>query len=152
MLQAVVNKELIILRHHLLSLVMRMHQKDVSVSLRKQHCTCFRILIAEIPPAIDGLVDWMEKSGVLAAVMSEDSAAALTTVDWQAKVAELLSVVATGVGGVAQMAASAVSATISVIAKFLIGLIFAIYILLGKETLAGQMNRLMEYFLKPSWN
>ena len=113
---------------------------------------CFRILIAEIPPAIDGLVDWMEKSGVLAAVMSEDSAAALTTVDWQAKVAELLSVVATGVGGVAQMAASAVSATISVIAKFLIGLIFAIYILLGKETLAGQMNRLMEYFLKPSWN
>ena len=113
---------------------------------------CFRILIAEIPPAIDGLVDWLEKAGVLATVMSEDSAAALTTVDWQAKVAELLSVVATGVGGVAQMAASAVSATISVAAKFLIGLIFAIYILLGKETLGGQVNRLMDYFFKPSWN
>ena len=113
---------------------------------------CFRILIAEIPPAIDSLIEWLEKTGVLSAFMSEDSATALTAVDWQAKVAELVSVVATGVGGVAQIAVGAVSATFSVFAKFLIGLIFAIYILLGKETLAGQINRLMEYFLKPSWN
>ena len=113
---------------------------------------CFRILIAEIPPAVDNLVDWLEKAGVLSAIMSEDSATALTTIDWQAKVAELLSVVATGVGGVAQIAVGAVSATFSVVAKFLIGLIFAIYLLIGKETLAGQINRLMTYFLKESWN
>ena len=113
---------------------------------------CFRILIAEIPPAVDNLVDWLEKTGILSAIMSEDSATALTTIDWQAKVAELLSVVATGVGGVAQIAVGAVSATFSVVAKFLIGMIFAIYLLIGKETLAGQINRLMTYFLKESWN
>ena len=112
---------------------------------------CFRILIAEIPPAIDNLIEWLERAGILSAFMSEDSAMALTTVDWQAKVAELGSMVATGVGGVAQIAVGAVSATFSGFAKFLIGLIFAIYILIGKETLAGQINRLMEYFFKPSW-
>ena len=112
---------------------------------------CFRILIAEIPPAIDSLIEWLERTGVLSAFMSEDSAMALTAVDWQAKVAELGSMVATGVGGVAQIAVGAVSATFSGVAKFLIGLIFAIYILIGKETLADQMNRLMEYFFKPSW-
>ena len=112
---------------------------------------CFRILIAEIPPAIDNLIEWLERAGILSAFMSEDSAMALTTVDWQAKVAELGSMVATGVVGVAQIAVGAVSATFSGFAKFLIGLIFAIYILIGKETLAGQINRLMEYFFKPSW-
>ena len=58
---------------------------------------CFRILIAEIPPAIDSLIEWLERTGVLSAFMSEDSAMALTAVDWQAKVAELGSMVATGV-------------------------------------------------------
>lgn len=34
----------------------------------------------------------------------------------------------------------------------LIGLIFAIYLLIGKESLISQFSRLMEHYLKPSWN
>lgn len=37
-------------------------------------------------------------------------------------------------------------------AQFVIGLIFAIYLLIGKETLGGQVKRLMNHYLKPSWN
>ncbi len=113
---------------------------------------CISLLASEIPEAISELVLWLEKQGVLTAVMSEDAAKALSSIDWQKKIAEFLSVLAAGVGGVAQAAVGAVSATISMAAQILIGLIFAIYLLLGKETLKRQVDRLMDHYLKPSWN
>ncbi len=113
---------------------------------------CVRLLIAEIPLAIERLVEWMEETGLLATIMTDDAVASLTAINWQEKITELLSVLAAGVGGVAQVAVGAVSATFSVVAQFVIGLIFAIYLLVGKETLGGQVNRLMDYYLKPEWN
>ena len=113
---------------------------------------CIRLLIAEIPPAMNHVISWMEENGLLAMVMSEEAITSLTAINWQEKMTELMSVLATGVGGVAQVAVGAVSATISGMAKFLIGLIFAIYLLIGKETLGVQLNRLMEHYLMPSWN
>ena len=112
---------------------------------------CFRLLIAEIPLAIDSMIEWLEESGVLATVMSEDAITSLTAINWQEKMTEVMSVVASGVGGVAQAAMGAVSATVSGIAKFLIALIFAIYLLMGKETLGKQVNRLMDNYLLTSW-
>ena len=113
---------------------------------------CIRLLIAEIPVAIDSAVAWLEETGLLATVMTEDAVASLMSINWQEKMTELISVLAAGVGGVAQVAVGAVSATVSVVAQFVIGLIFAIYLLIGKETLGGQVNRLMEHYLKPAWN
>ena len=113
---------------------------------------CVRLLAAEMPVAIDRVIHWLENTGILSAVMSEDSVAAITTIDWQEKMTELLSVLAAGVGGVAQAAVGAVSATVSVVAKFVIGLIFAIYILIGKEKLGNQVNCVMDHYLKPAWN
>ena len=94
---------------------------------------CVRLLIAEIPPAINQVIEWMEESGLLATVMTEDAAASLTAINWQEKMTELMSMLATGVGGMAQVAVGAVSATVSGMAKFLIGFIFAIYLLIGKR-------------------
>ena len=113
---------------------------------------CIRLLIAEIPEAIDSAVAWLEETGLLATVMTEDAVASLMSINWQEKMTELISVLAAGVGGVAQVAVDAVSATVSGVAQFVIGLIFAIYLLIGKETLGGQVNRLMEHYLKPAWN
>jgi predicted PurR-regulated permease PerM len=98
------------------------------------------------------MIEWLEESGVLATVMSEDAITSLTAINWQEKMTEVMSVVASGVGGVAQAAMGAVSATVSGIAKFLIALIFAIYLLMGKETLGKQVNRLMDNYLLTSWN
>ena len=113
---------------------------------------CIRLLIAEIPVAIDSAVTWLEETGLLATVMTEDAVESLMSINWQEKMTELISVLAAGVGGVAQVAVDAVSATVSGVAQFVIGLIFAIYLLVGKETLGGQVNRLMEHYLKPAWN
>lgn len=113
---------------------------------------CVRLLVSEIPLAIDAAVEWLEETGVLATVMTEESVASLTSIDWQQKMTEVISVLAAGVGGVAQAAVGAVSATVSVVTQFVIGLIFAIYLLIGKETLGNQAGRLMDHYLKPAWN
>ena len=99
------------------------------------------------PWVADSLVAWLEETGILANLVSEDVAAGLLAIDWQGKGNELISVLAVGVGGMAQVAVGAVSATVSGVAKFLIGLIFAIYLLLGKEKLGSQLERMMEHYL-----
>lgn len=114
--------------------------------------SCVRLLAAEVPEAVDGAVQWLEESGLLTSVLSEDAAAALTAIDWQEKIAQMVRVLAQGVGGVAQVAVNAVSATVSGVAKFAIGFVFAIYLLIGKETLGAQLARVMNHYLKPSWN
>lgn len=113
---------------------------------------CVRLLAAEVPRAVADTVEWLEESGILASVMSEESIASLSSINWQEKIGQMAQVLAQGVGGVAQVAVGAVSATISVVARFAIGLIFAIYILLGKETLSGQLRRVMDHYVKPAWN
>ena len=63
---------------------------------------CVRLLASEIPLALDALVEWLEGTGILGKVMTEDAVNALTTIDWQEKIAEMLSVLAAGVGGSAR--------------------------------------------------
>lgn len=113
---------------------------------------CVKLLVAEVPPAVDSFMEWLEDTGVLAMIMTEEAVESITSVNWQEKITELLSVLAAGVGGVAQVAVGALSATISGLAQGLIGLIFAIYLLIGKETIKGQVNRLMDHYLKSAWN
>lgn len=114
--------------------------------------SCVRLLAAEVPQAVDGAMEWLEESGILASIMSEEAAASFATIDWQEKIGQMVQVLAQGVGGVAQMAVGAVSATISVVTRFAIGFIFAIYLLTGKETLSAQVKRVMNHYIKPSWN
>lgn len=113
---------------------------------------CVRLLAAEVPQAVADVMEWLEESGILASIMSEEAIASLSAVNWQEKIGQMAQVLAQGVGDVAQVAVGAVSATISVVARFAIGMIFAIYILLGKETLSGQLHRVMDHYIKPAWN
>ena len=53
-----------------------------------------------------------------------------------------------GVGGAVNVIVSAVSSVISGVVTFFMALIFSIYLLLGKEKLGGQLNKLMEKYLK----
>lgn len=113
---------------------------------------CVRLLAAEVPQAVADVMEWLEESGILASIMSEEAIASLSAINWQEKIGQMAQVLAQGVGGVAQVAVGAVSATISVVARFAIGMIFAIYILLGKETLSVQLHRVMDHYIKPAWN
>lgn len=111
---------------------------------------CVELLLEEIPNAIGRLVEWMNESETAAAIIPEDLSQMLADSDWEAKLQQLVTVLLAGVGGAAQLAISVVSSFISVAMELMIGLIFAIYLLSGKETLAQQFGRLMNRYLKPS--
>ena len=112
---------------------------------------CVKLLVAEIPDTLKAGAKWLEDSGVFESSILNDYIGTLASINWQEKMAEVIRMLVAGVGGVTQAAVGAVSATISGVTRFVIGLIFAIYILLGKETLGRQIRKVMDHYLKPTW-
>lgn len=112
---------------------------------------CVKLLFKEVPLAMEELAAWLKKQEYLEEVFSEEFVTTFFSIDWQEKLTQILNALMEGVGGAAQIAISAVSSTISIVMELVIGLIFAIYLLLGKERLARQFDRVFRRFLPDSW-
>lgn len=104
------------------------------------------LLIAQIPGAIDSLLDRLEGSEIITDNLIES----LRSVDWRSKLEQILSVLATGVGNVVGTAINLVSSVVSGIVTAFLALIFSIYLLTGKEKLGSQFERLMRRYMKES--
>jgi len=113
---------------------------------------CVGLLMAEVPPAIERAVEWVQTSGILTSEDAEALLAPLRDVNWQEKLAQAGQLLLEGVGGAAQAAVSTLSAAAGLVMNLVIGLIFAIYLLAGKERLAGQFSRLLGRYLPEKWD
>ncbi len=105
---------------------------------------CVELLIAQLPGAVDSLLDWIGNMDIV----PEDIFASISNVDWKSKIEQIISVLMTGVGNVMGIAISLVSAVFSGIVTALLAVIFAIYLLSGKEKLGRQFNKLMHRYMK----
>ena len=97
----------------------------------------------------DGLPGFMEKAVGFAdelGVFSEETLNALTAIDWKSQITKVVQFVSSGIGDVVDVVVNAVSSVFSWIVTGLLSIIFAIYLLSGKETLAGQCNRLINRY------
>lgn len=110
--------------------------------------SCVGVILSALPSAIESLVNLLARIHIL----PEDIAAALSGTDWQSKIGQLIDLLLTGAGAVANVVISAVSSIFSGVVTALVGTIFSIYLLLGKDKLAGQWKRLMHRYLRPAWN
>lgn len=113
---------------------------------------CVNLLVSEVPAAIETAVDWVQTSGILTSMGAEKFLVSLENTDWQAKITQMAELVLEGVGGAAQAAVSTVSSLVGLVMNLVIGLIFAIYLLMGKERLGGQFSRLMQRYLPKRWD
>lgn len=113
---------------------------------------CVKLLMVEVPQAIDDLVEWLRKTGVLNSVMNKEFLDSLAATDWEQKITQMLKVFLDGLGGAAQMAVTAVSSFTAAAVEFVIGAIFSLYLLLGKERIMGQIRKVMDHYLRSSWN
>lgn len=68
-------------------------------------------------------------------------------IDWKSVLSEIVSFLTNGAGSVVSSAVSAVFSIVSSVATFVIALVFGIYVLAQKETLARQTRRLTGAFL-----
>ena len=109
-----------------------------------QLISCVQLIIAELPYAFKSVVLWIEDSQVLPASITDT----LASIDWQSKIGQIANVVISGIGSVTDIVVGTVSSVFSGIATALIAIIFAIYLLMGKDALKRQFDRVMKRYMK----
>lgn len=106
-----------------------------------------RLMAEEIPPAAEAARLWaIENSGEIPAI--QESLRNLN-IDWEATIRKALEVLAAGAGGIFSSVVTVIGGLFGTVAKFVIGTIFAIYILSSKEKLAEQADNLMKAYMSP---
>lgn len=113
---------------------------------------CLNVLLGAIPKAVNALASWAEEtfdiSGLFNSFLTE----------WQGNqdqikqtITSALNAMLYGAGSVMNVVVSATSTIISSLITLFMGLIFAVHLLLGKERLSSQINRLMDRFVPALW-
>ena len=109
---------------------------------------CIELLIAQLPDAIEKLIAYLDTVPYL----SKDIISTLNSIDWQSKIGDIAGIVTSGVGNVMGVVISTVSSVFSAIVTGFMAVIFAIYLLLGRDKLPRQCKRLMERYLSEKVN
>ena len=104
---------------------------------------CIEIIIAEVPPLFTSAVKWLQSTHIL----PEDIMAELASIDWKSNLTKIFDILTSGIGSVFDIVISTVTSVFSGVVTALVSLIFSIYILLGKETIAKQIKRLEKCYL-----
>lgn len=108
---------------------------------------CIMLIINILPGTIEKLLAQIEKLNIL----PEDIFNFLEGIDWKSQIGKILEGVTSGVGSVMETVFKAVSSVFSGVVTALLAIIFALYLLLGRDRLAGQFRRLMHRYLRPRW-
>ena len=106
------------------------------------------LLLSEVPEYMKKAVDWAESLEIL----PEDIFAMLENIDWKSQVTKIISTVTSGVGSVVGVAVNVVASVFSGVFNALLSVIFALYLLFGKERLGRQCKKVMTRYLKPGIN
>ena len=104
------------------------------------------LLLAELPGAMQKVLAFAESLEIL----PEDILAMLESIDWKSQITGIFKTLFTGVGSVVNVAVSVVTAVFSSVFNGLLAVIFALYLLLGKEKLKSQGDRLLVRYMKPA--
>ncbi len=104
---------------------------------------CVGLILAELPGFMAKAVDLAEQWQLF----SPEVLSTLESIDWNEQIGKLVGLVSSGIGDVVGLVFSAVSSVFSFLVTALLSLIFAIYLLSGKEELASQADRLAKRYL-----
>lgn len=107
---------------------------------------CVVLLVKEIPEEIEKLIGCLEEFEIL----PDDIVATLEKIDWKSRIGQIIDVLKTGVGSVMDVAIKTVSKVFSGTVTAFLSIIFALYILIGKEKICSQFKRVMLRYVKPS--
>lgn len=111
-----------------------------------QLISCVKHIISVLPSAINNVIEALSKSEYI----SKDLVATLSSIDWRSKIGEIANTLFSGLGSVVDVVVSTITSVFTGVVTAFIGIIFAAYLLLQKETLARQGDKLMQRYLKES--
>lgn len=105
--------------------------------------SCMQLIFAELPKFIETLIQRADELHLL----SEEMLAELAAIDWQSKIGQFVKVLTSGIGSMMEMLIKTFSSVFSWIVTLLMGTIFSIYLLLGKDNLKRQGKKLLRRYL-----
>ncbi len=109
---------------------------------------CVEMIIASLPGALNTAYTWLDEKFQIGELLKElNLAVPGTDFDWKTAITNAVNFVMTGVGGVVDAAATVVTSVLSTVVTLFLGVVFAIYLLSGKEKLAAQFTRLGRTYL-----
>lgn len=115
----------------------------VAVLITPQLVACVKMLIDQIPGAIEMLTDKLRNNEFV----SRDLVNAIASFDWKTSLANITDKLTTGVTSVMDVAFSAISSVFSALYNIVLSIIFAIYILFEKRRLARHTNKVSKHYI-----
>ncbi len=112
-----------------------------------QLVSCVQLLIEKAPAAMDTVVAFLGRWDIV----PEDIVSYLESVDWKSVVSNFVGSFKSGIGDVLGKLAGAVSSVFSGVLTTVIGFIFAVYILSGKDKLKMQCDRILRRYIRKTW-
>ena len=109
---------------------------------------CVEMIIASLPAALNKAYTWLDERFQLGEMLKEMNLAMPgADFDWKSAITSAVNFVMTGVGGAVGVAVTAVSSVFSTVVTLFLAIVFAIYLLSGKEKLSAQFIRLSRTYL-----
>lgn len=109
---------------------------------------CVEMIIAALPPALNKAYAWLdEKVQISQWLAAANLKLPGSDFDWKSAITGAVNIVVNGVGGAVGAAVTAVSSVASTVVTLFLAIVFAIYLLSGKEKLSAQCIRLMHTYL-----
>lgn len=108
-----------------------------------QLVACIQMLVNEIPGAMDFAIGKLKENEFI----SKNLINSLSSVDWKDRITDILQTVTSGIGDVAGVAMSAVTSVFSVVSNIVLGIIFALYILIDKKRLGRQFGKVTQKYI-----
>ena len=109
-----------------------------------QLVSCIKLLVMEIPGAIETLSKQLEKFGISTPQILEK----LSAIDWQTSLKNASETIFSGMGNIFNIVITTLSSVVSGVTAVVVAFIFAIYLLLGKRKHTSQCDRLLKHFVK----
>ena len=109
---------------------------------------CLQLILEKLPGALRTCYLWLDENFNVSAYLTDQNIiSTLENLNIQDTIKKTVDFLMTGVGGAMGSIVSGVSSVVSGIATAFIAIVFAVYILSGKERLGGQISRVIGTYL-----
>ncbi|HIS52886.1 MAG TPA: AI-2E family transporter [Candidatus Onthomonas avicola] len=112
--------------------------------------SCIRLLLERLPAALNQVAAELERNFQVSQFLSDEFDTYFTgRTDWESTIRQLADWLLTGLGGAVSSISALINSLVSTTVTLVVGLVFAIYLLMAKERLARQLCLLMDTYLSP---
>lgn len=109
---------------------------------------CISTLLAQMPE----LIDRISENELVAQIIPEEYLETIQSKNWSSYLSKIIELLFSGASDTMSFVMSTISSVASIAKNALFALMFAFYILAGKEKLREQYDRLTQTYLRKKWN